>query len=235
MRPRLLDLFSCEGGAAVGYDRAGWDVTGIDLEPRFAKRYPGRFVAADALAYALEHGHEFDLIHASPPCQGYSIATAGNREARSKHKRMIAVTREVLLHIGKPYILENVAQARSEMIDPILLCGTMFELSAVDDDGTKLEMWRHRLFESSLLLRAPSLCHHGWYSEQVAGSYGGARRDKAEARNIRHGGYVPAKPVQERMLGIDWMTQYGLYQSLPPVYTEFLGTQVLQASLSAVS
>jgi 23S rRNA G2069 N7-methylase RlmK/C1962 C5-methylase RlmI len=28
---RLLDLFCCDGGAAVGYARAGWQVTGVDV------------------------------------------------------------------------------------------------------------------------------------------------------------------------------------------------------------
>ena len=29
-RPKLLDLFCCAGGAAVGYWRAGFDVVGVD-------------------------------------------------------------------------------------------------------------------------------------------------------------------------------------------------------------
>lgn len=225
-KPRLLDLFCCEGGAAAGYMAAGFDVHGVDLEPKYERRYPSSFSADDALAYALRNGSTYDAIHASPPCQGYSIATAGNA-ARSKHARLIAITRQVLDHIGKPYVIENVAQARSEMHDPMLLCGTMFGLSAVDDDGTPLEMWRHRLFESNVPLAPAGTCDHGWHSPQVAGSYGGARRDKVEARSIRHGGYVPAKHVQEKLLGIDWMTQFGLYQSLPPVYTQHVGMQLL--------
>jgi hypothetical protein len=30
--PRLLDLFCCAGGAGEGYRRAGFDVTGVDIE-----------------------------------------------------------------------------------------------------------------------------------------------------------------------------------------------------------
>jgi DNA (cytosine-5)-methyltransferase 1 len=231
--PRLLDLFCCEGGAAAGYIAAGFDVHGVDLEAKYERRYPSTFTCDDALAYAMRHGREYDVIHSSPPCQGYSIATAGNA-ARSKHARLIAITRQVLDHIGVPYVIENVAQARSEMVDPMLLCGTMFGLKATDDDGIKLEMWRHRLFESNVPLAAAGTCDHGWHSAQVAGSYGGARRDKDEARNVRHGGYVPAKHVQEKLLGIDWMTQFGLYQSLPPVYTQHVGLQ-LMAHVSEVA
>lgn len=50
-KPKLLDLFCCEGGAGKGYQDAGFDVTGVDIEPRFAKRYPGAFINADALTY----------------------------------------------------------------------------------------------------------------------------------------------------------------------------------------
>ena len=76
-RPRLLDLYSCAGGAAVGYHRAGFDVVGVDIA--FQKNYPYEFHQADALAYVTEHGREFDAIHASPPCQHYSTLTRGNR------------------------------------------------------------------------------------------------------------------------------------------------------------
>lgn len=226
-RPLVLDLFCCEGGAGAGYLAAGFDVIGVDRVARFGKRYPGPFVAADAIEMIQRHGANVDLIHASPPCQGYSIATAGNQLARAKHERLIDVVRAACHSTGTPYVIENVAQARRDMLNPVQLCGTMFGLTAVDDDGTKLEMWRHRLFEASFPLAAPGPCQHGAYADQVAGSYGGARRDKDEARNVRHGGYVPAKSVQEELLGIDWMTQHGLYQSLPPVYTRHVGEQFL--------
>ena len=69
---RLLDLFCGAGGAAMGYHRAGFDeIIGVDIAAQ--PRYPFTFVQADALEYVAEHGGEFDAIHASPPCQGYSI------------------------------------------------------------------------------------------------------------------------------------------------------------------
>lgn len=224
-----LDTFCCEGAATKGYERAGFLMHGVDKVARFGRRYPGQrgFTAGDALDYIARYGWMYRFIHASPPCQPYSIATAGNPAARAKHDRLIAVTREALNSTGRPWVLENVALAGKEMLEPVTLCGTMeaFKLWTVDEDGTKLEMWRHRLFETGggFTFEAPGPCRHHWYSRQVAGSYGGARRDKVEARKVRHGGYVPAKHVQERLLGVDWMTQHGLYQSIPPAYTEHIG------------
>lgn len=223
-KPRLLDLLCCEGGAGMGYHRAGFDVTGVDLDGRFAKRYPFTFIQADALMYVRAHGREFDAIHASPPCQRYSHGTvAGHAD---KHPDLVGATRDALIEVGVPWVIENVP--RAPLIDPVVLCGSMFDLTAIDDDGEKVRLERHRLFKSSFPLEAPKADFHDpdvW----VAGSYGGARRDKHEARYVRKGGYVPAKHVQEKLLGIDWMTQHGLYQSLPPVYTEHVGHYLMAA------
>lgn len=219
---RILDLFCCEGGAAAGYARAGFEVFGVDLDPKFAKRYPFEFAQADALEFVAEHGHEFDAIHASPPCQAYSVTKNSHGK---EHPMLIEQTREALIATGRPYVIENVVGA--PLLDPVMLCGRMFGLSAIDDDGTPLVMDRHRLFESNIDLVAPE---HGVHDKalQVAGSYGGARRDKVEARHVRKGGYVPSAKVQQELLGIDWMTQHGMYQSIPPVYTEFIGRQLIE-------
>lgn len=236
-RPKLLDLFSGEGGAAAGYIAAGWDVTGVDIQARVGPRYPGQFLGGDALAYLATHGHEYDAIHASPPCQGYSIATAGNPAARAKRKRLIAATRELLVVTGRPWVIENVEQARTQMHNPVLLCGRMFGLTADDTDGHPLVLDRHRLFESNIPLSAPPHPKHG--AEQVAGVYGGSRRsskpnatpadDRYAARHERHGGYVPrAKAVQQALLGIDWMTVKGMQESIPPAYAEHIGRQLIE-------
>lgn len=238
-RPKLLDLFCCEGGASMGYHRAGFDVYGIDLfEDYSQKRYPFPSMKAEALAALgamLNHERplvfrrewlglsDFAAIAASPPCQRYSITNAARR---ADYPDLIGPVRELLQATGLPYVIENVKGA--PLHDPLTLCGSMFGLSATDDDGTPLRMERHRLFESNVALLAPGLCHHP-KDVQVAGSYGGARRDKWEAKHVRKGGYVPSIPVQQRLLGIDWMTQKGMHQSIPPAYTEYLGRQLLDA------
>src|SRR6187200_2858563 len=122
MRPRLLDLFCCEGGAAIGYHRAGFDVVGVDIVDR--PRYPFEFHQADALTYPLDG---FDAIHASPPCQAYSITkNAHDRQ----HPEMVEPVRARLVASGVPYVIENVVGA--PLIDPVTICGSMFDLRAWD-------------------------------------------------------------------------------------------------------
>ena len=48
-RPVLLDLFCGEGGCSVGYDRAGFDVIGVDSDRDRLNRYPFLFWCGDAL------------------------------------------------------------------------------------------------------------------------------------------------------------------------------------------
>lgn len=245
-KPRILDLFCCEGGMGAGYHRAGWEVYGLDMAPRFAKRYPGAgFAAGDALE-ALRHiswgGRlwfnnatatsaaslglsDFDAIHASPPCQGY---TRGNAGKVTSWPKLIPDVRALLEQTEKPYVIENVKDAGPEMLNPVGLCGCMFDLRTVDTDGVTIHLQRLRLFETNWGLTAPRACDHSAH-EWVAGAYGGARRDRYEAKYIRKGGYVPRdKDVVKALLGVDHdMTWNGLFECVPPPFAEHIGRQLL--------
>lgn len=229
----MLDAFCGEGGATAGYVRAGWRVIGVDNSPARLEVYPEDSHEDDALDFIARYGHMFDAIHASPPCQGYSRGTAAIPDRLDRYDRLIAATREALRATGRPYVIENVPDARPELRDPHLLCGRMFGLTAIDDDGTTLTLDRHRWFESNVPLMVPEHTPHGWkynrdHGIQVAGVYGGARRDKHEARHVRKGGYVPPSlTVQQALLGgTDWMTEEGCWLSIPPVYTQHIGAQL---------
>ena len=224
-RPKLLDLFACEGGASVGYDRAGFAVLPVDLDANRLARNPFNAIVDDALAVVKKWGREFDAIHASPPCQGYTRGNAGKETAWPK---LIPAVREALEATGLPYVIENVTDAAPEMVDPVALCGCMFDLSTTDTDGTRIHLKRERMFETNWPLAAPRACNHAGI-QQWAGAYGGARRDKHQARYVRKGGYVPpSKDVVKALLGVEHdMTWQGLYECLPPAYAEHIGTQLL--------
>ncbi len=206
---RLLDLFCGAGGCAVGYHRAGFtDIVGIDLVHQ--PRYPFAFVRMNAIKYLLQHGHEFDAIHASPPCQRYSVATS--KQEQSGHPDLIGPCRRILTATGRVYVIENLT--RSPLLSSsVVLCGSMF--------GMKVR--RHRLFESNVLLSAPR-CRHDLQPVvlSVTGSgYGG-----------KHKGHGATKPkgIDEarEVMGVDWgMTIKELSQSIPPAYTEHIGKQLL--------
>lgn len=212
-RPRLLDLFCCAGGAAAGYHRAGFDVVGVDLKPQ--PRYPFAFIQHDALTLDPRFIATFDAIHASPPCQ---FATELRHAPGTKeHENLIPATRAVLRQSGKPYVIENVDGARSHLINPVLLCGSMFELQA---GGYQLR--RHRWFESNIPLNQMT-CRH---REPVIGVYGGHVR----CRSAKHGGRRTRdfegrdKPALAReAMGIPWATMQQLSEAIPPAYTRYIG------------
>jgi DNA (cytosine-5)-methyltransferase 1 len=219
-RPRLLDLFCCAGGAGTGYHRAGFDVVGVDIAPQ--PNYPFEFHQGDALEYLAEHGHEFDAIHASPPCQAYSISANAHDV---EHPDLLDPTRDGLVASGQPYVIENVEGA--PLRQALTLCGTEFGLRAQDVDGHPLALKRHRLFESNVWLMGAGGCVHD--GTTWAGVYGGSRHRKPEHRDNpeRRGGYVPARAVRAELLGIDWMNDHEMAQSIPPAYTEHIGRHLL--------
>lgn len=224
---RVLDAFCGEGGAAEGYHRAGWEVVGVDKDPARLRNYPFESHKGDAIEFILKYGKDFDLGHGSPTCTGYSRGTVAIPDRVARYDRLIAATREAFRTVGLDYVIENVEGAKRELHNPILLCGRMFGLSAIDDDGTPLVMDRHRLFESNLFLYAPPHEQHD-PTLQVAGAYSGARRDKWEARHVRGGGYVPKSlDVLQTLLGTPWMSEKGCFLSIPPAYTEWIGGQLI--------
>lgn len=251
--PRLLDLFAGEGGAAEGYRRAGFEVFGVDNDAARLKLYPfasHRGDVIEVLETLLDGGvvdftdadgrvvwltlADFDAIHASPTCTGYSRGTAAIADRETRYDRLIAVTRVLLEATGLPFVIENVADAVPELVNPVMLCWSMFYEpgSVIDDDGTPLRMERHRLFESKVALWPPATCNHP-ASVQVAGAYGGARRNKREAREVRKGGYVPPSlAVLRELTGLPWASEKGCFLSIPPAYTEHIGATLLAAIAS---
>jgi DNA (cytosine-5)-methyltransferase 1 len=183
----------------MGYSRAGFEVVGVDIKPQ--SHYPFEFIEDDAVDHfgeLLEYAN-FDAIHASPPCQAYSQATAW-RGARENHPRLIATVAAKLRGGTLPYVIENVAGARAELERPILLCGTMFGLPITS----------HRFFEVPWMpLTLLPRCKHTGDE---------ASRD--------HGSKQPESAFRDAM-ECDWMAVREAREAIPPAYTEWIGKQLI--------
>jgi DNA (cytosine-5)-methyltransferase 1 len=209
--PRLLDLFSGAGGCAVGYHRAGFEVVGVDNEPQ--PRYPFEFHQADALEFLVQHGSEFDCIHASPPCQRYTVGRHIHNSGK-RHPDLVGPTRLLLMEFDRPWVIENVMGA--PMGHSVVLCGLMFGLRVL----------RHRLFESSHLMLSPP------HPKHPAGNLTNATKGYSTGATgfVCVAGHNFVRTAGAKAMGIDWpMTRHELAQAIPPAYTEYLGRQLMEA------
>lgn len=213
-RPRLLDLFCCAGGAGMGYHRAGFDVVGIDIDPQ--PNYPFEFIQADALTLGADFLRKFDAIHASPPCQSYSDLAKRNGNA-DKWPRLVEPVREILIGSGLPYIIENVEGA--PLLNPIVLCGTMFP---------GLRVIRHRLFEANFpIYPPPHQPHPKVHTFDKRKAHFGKTDEWKDFVQVTGGGNCTVAAARDAM-GIEWMTKLELNEAIPPIYTEFIGHELLR-------
>ena len=194
----------------MGLHRAGFEVVGFDIKPQ--PRYPFEFHEADALTVDLSG---FDAVWASPPCQFYSRLRHLPWLRDRMYWRSIPPTREVIQASGKPYIIENVADARWDMEVAATLCGKTFGLN----------LFRHRCFETSWFLLTPP---HQKHTEVIAAG-------RATLAKRMHGlngwggppGHQSGVERHKAQMGIDWMTGEELAQAVPPAYSEYLGRELM--------
>ena len=201
----------------MGYYRAGFDnITGIDIAPM--PRYPFKFIQAEAFKYLPEHGKEYDFIHASPVCKGYS-KLAGLWQDR-EYPDDIPVLRELLIETGRPYVIENVVGA--PLRDYVMLCGSMFGL----------RVYRHRLFECNPQITfSPRSCNHlgKASSNKALKKEIGSTPNLTDYDILTVAGHDFILEDAKIAMGIDWMQQSEISQAIPPAYTEWIGKRILEA------
>lgn len=206
-RPLLIDLYCGGGGAAMGYHRAGFDVIGVDLVRQ--PHYPFPFVQGDALNPPVDLTRAA-LIHASPPCQGYSRMRHLPWIKGKDYPLLIDATRAMLQATSRPWVIENVEDA--PMPQSTVLCGWTLGIP----------MYRHRRFEASFLIMAPPhrrhevVIHHGRRNLSTRYRQGGGR-------DIT--GLFPGADATD--VGLESMTRAGAAQAIPPAYTEHIGRAYL--------
>lgn len=226
---RIADLYSCSGGAARGYQQAGFHVTGFDTakQPRYAG---DAFERRNVLDISPEELRErFDAIHASPPCQ---FGTALNND-KSKHVNLIPQTRRLLQASGLPYVIENVMKVAlaGHLFDWISLTGTMFDNHMITSTGRRYVLERERAFEANWQILRPH--DPGAQGHPIANVFGGHLR----CRDIEHRtggdtGRTVDFPGEDRpalarqLMGMPWATMGGMSEAIPPSYTQFIGRQL---------
>jgi hypothetical protein len=227
-KPVLLDICCRKGGATVGYQRAGFYVIGVDIDPQ--PGYPGDdFMRMDGLKLLdqMYHGLRPDitgwvhLIHQSWPCQDGNTATASNR-ARGivdTHEQFIPRARELSDRLGIPYVIEQPTASRKDLIRrDLTLCMDTFK-------GELPPPWvqKHRSFElSGFTVPQPEHRKHEGY---VRGWRHGVVRQGPYVAGYGNGGGKATAEELRHAMGIDWMTdRFDLCEAIPPAYTEHIGT-----------
>ncbi|MGW3913110.1 DNA cytosine methyltransferase [Streptomyces sp. NPDC005070] len=194
---RVLDLCSGAGGLSMGYYLAGFDVVGVDIAPM--PNYPFPFIQADGLDYCTAHGHEYDLVHGSWPCERYATVTKwrGNPD---NHPDLIGPGRQIMQATGRPWVIENVPEtATAGLLRPdYLLCGTQFGLN----------VRRHRVFETSWN-GGGDLVPPCWHRKNLLAFEHKGERAYADA------------------MGCTWMTSLEARKAVPPAYTQWIAEQFL--------
>lgn len=217
-RPVLGDFYSSAGGAARGYQQAGWYVIGVDNRPQ--PRYAGdEFVQGDALTLLGDPQFmaQLDAAHASPPCQARSKGSARD----NGRPRLIGPTRSLLQAWGGgPWVIENVpSRRRVEYLRPdVIICGCQVGIDRLE---------RERWFETSWQafdLRSPCTRHSG---KVITVLTHGARIEMPRGGGPHRVAQQPQAEA-ERLMGIDWMTQQELGEAIPPAYTKLVGALLMQ-------
>jgi DNA (cytosine-5)-methyltransferase 1 len=219
---RLLDLFCGAGGAGMGYHQAGFEVVGVDIEPQ--PRYPFEFHKADAMTFPLDG---FDAVHASPPCQDHTELAFGKLGRREAHGTgwMLPATTDRLGVSGLPYVIENVP--RAHLPGAFILCGRSFGIERLK---------RHRKFLVNFpILVPPCACSR---KVKPLGVYGDMSKNDRSMGRHNPDGYQRMRAgvdTARRLLDCPWMEAAELSQAIPPVYTRFIGEQLLAHLGSAVT
>jgi DNA (cytosine-5)-methyltransferase 1 len=222
VRPLLLDLYCCQGGAAKGYHDAGFDILGVDIEPQ--PLYPFPMVRADALRFlASARLAAVQAVHASPPCQFRTQMAAAHR-SRGFDSRpdLLTPTRAALRSLGKPYVIENVPGAKAKMSATLALHGGMFNLG----------VHRPRLFESNVLILAPrtplTAKPIGVYGERPVKNYSTRSNGNMSGKRSE---FRIARSLEEarELMEMPWADWHGCKEAVPPAYTKHIGEQLLIA------
>ncbi len=174
----------------------------MDINPQMRGRYAFDFICGDVQALTYDFLDQFDFIHASPPCQGYSYQTPD----QTRHWRLVAATKLMLYASGKPHVIENVQGALKELRPNLSL----------DGHAVGLPMERRRYFYVSawetsqqVLGQGETISVHSWKHPD--------RETLIRAFGLRD--YVSRQRLSQ-------ITIRGMEEGIPPAMTHWIIEQM---------
>lgn len=220
---KCLDLFCGGGGAGAGYAKAGFEVTGVDINPH--PNYPQKFIQDDFFEFMFFHDmSQYDFIHASPPCQLYSCSTSVEKAKGKKYPDFVNLVRKELDRVGKPYVIENVMQA--PIRKDIILRGDMFGLKVLRTRAFELGNW--------FALNPCLPIKKGIVGKEYVCVYGKAGYKKSGKNQATKPEWAK-KTIRETWayaMGIEHhMTDIEISESIPPAYTHYIGNLFMEQFL----
>lgn len=218
---RLVDLCCKAGGCSTGYYRAAKalkrsiEIIGVDIEDQ--PNYPYEFVKMDAIEFFENNFQFFNRVHASPPCQKFSTATAVHRANGEVYSDALYPIQKLIREYQIPAVIENVMAA--PIRGDIILRGDMFDLKVLRSRKFEIHHW---FMLNPFIPKKIGSVKEGDFAQVV----GKGQLTAPGSKKVKMEGTI--LEVWSKSMGIDWMTVEELREAIPPAYTEFIGSEFLQ-------
>ena len=225
---RVLDLFCGAGGASIGLWQAGFDViVGIDNKRNCGKRYPFDFVLGDALMPPVDI-MDFDMIWASPPCEGFSPASNASKSAGKEYVDLLTPTRE-MIQSHPCWCMENVCNA--PMRPDLLLTGPSVGLENIQRRRIfefNVEWFKHHFFLGPCPVLVPSYKFRNGEALTVTTTMGSNNTFYARKANGLPGKPPNAESMEKMGIPVEYnFTMAEIGRAVPPPYAKLIGDRVL--------
>ena len=103
--PRVLELFSGTGSIGRAFEKLGWTVVSLDINPKTEATHVADILSWDYHVYRPDH---FDFVWASPVCTHYSVArTTGPPRELLSADRLVGRALDIITYFSCNWAMEN--------------------------------------------------------------------------------------------------------------------------------